>query len=280
MNIHNLLRAATRVLFVSFITWLVIHLFFFQAFHVPSASMNNSLKEGDYILVSKLACGPRVSITPLSLPFSNGNYFLDWIQLPYMRLPGYSDIRHNDVLVFNYPVEINLPVDERKPYVKRCVALPGDLLLVDSGCVYINERSLPIAGAVVESSLAKRDFYNPNYFPNNARYKWNLDYFGPLKVPSKGDSVLLSTDNIVLYKKIIETYEHNKLEERKGSFYINGVLRKAYVFKMNYYFMMGDNRHNSIDSRLWGFLPEDHIIGRASLILYSKTPGGSFTFIR
>ncbi len=182
MNSFVLLQKITKFLFYSFITWLVIHLFFFQAFHVPSDSMNKRLTEGDYILVSKLAYGPRTTITPLAVPFSTGRYFLDWIQLPYLRLPGYSSIKQNDVLVFNYPVELNLPVDERQPYVKRCIALPGNQLLIDSGQIFIDGKLMQEKDSLVKMEITKKDFYNPNYFPNNSKYKWNLDHFGPLAV--------------------------------------------------------------------------------------------------
>jgi signal peptidase I len=167
------------------------------------------------------------------------------------------------------PTENKLPVDERTLYIKRCVALPGDMFKMDSSALYINgikqSECVPITGYKVSS----KDSYNPNFFPNNSRFKWNLDYFGPVTIPKKGDSVKLDLDNIDLYSKIISMYERNSLEIKNQEVFINGQKTSSYTFKMNYYFVLGDNRHNSIDSRYWGFVPEDHIIGKASMILHA-----------
>ncbi len=121
----------------------------------------------------------------------------------------------------------------------------------------------------IQISSEEAGKWNPDIFPFNSAYKWNRDNFGPLYIPRKDVPINLDTKNIVLYKRLIRIYEGNDLEVKDGKIFINGTATNSYTPKMNYYWMMGDNRHNSQDSRFWGFVPEDHIVGKAEFIWLS-----------
>jgi signal peptidase I len=267
-----------QIVFWSMILWLFAHIFIFQTSLIPTPSMKPTLNEGDYIIVNKLAYGPRIPITPLSLPI--GNTYLDWIQLPYMRIPGYSSVKHNDVIVFNYPMDDDLPIDERKGYVKRCVGLPGDTIKMKNGSLSINDEKITEPSTIFHKYIIDSSIYSPAYFPNRSEIKWNADNFGPLYIPEKGKNILLTKKNITLYQRVIEKYENNILKIKNDSVFINDNYRMTYTFKMNYYFVMGDNRSNSVDSRFWGFVPEDHLIGKASYILSTSSASLKFTGIK
>jgi signal peptidase I len=114
---------------------------------------------------------------------------------------------------------------------------------------------------------------SPYLFPYVGAENWTVDDYGPMWIPKKGASIQLTPDNVIRYKRCIATYEGNKFEEKNGQYFINDQAATSYTFKMNYYWMMGDNRHNSLDSRFWGFVPEDHIVGKASLIWFSYDNG-------
>ena len=358
----------------------LIRMFFFEAYTIPTSSMEKSMMVGDYLFVSKVAYGPKLPNTPLSVPFTHHTLpftastkaYSEAIQWPYKRIAGTTTLKRDDIVVFNFPAGdtvivgrenpdyyaqvretakgfrfqypdmsmqealknardyirssfevIARPVDKRENYIKRCVGIPGDKIELRHRQLYVNgemadnpeklqyvyevrtngtrlnKLKLQDIGLAYDDMVGDESYYElpltlemveklkkfPNVvsvtpfeetmpkadvFPfDTLNYPWNVDNFGPLYIPKKGDRLELNLRTLPLYERIIHAYEGNDLQVKDSVIYINGRPADSYTVQMDYYWMMGDNRHCSADSRYWGFVPEDHIVGKAYFIWLS-----------
>lgn len=322
---------------------------FVEAFVVPTSSMENTILVGDYLFVSKFHYGPRTPRTPLQIPLTHQKIwgteipsYLEWIELPSYRLPGLRNVERGEPVVFNIPPKklsdgIERPIDLKTYYVKRCVAIPGDVFEIKDKQIIVNGqplmnptnmkfsyfvtareeinprhfeklnlttenyyraghtedqrviyrmfltekqreemRKLPFIVSVAPDTSAS-DHPNAAIFPESKSNSWNEDNYGPLVIPAKGMKMMVNDSMLNVYGEIIKLYEgHEDVVMDEGSLRVDGKQVDVYTFTQDYYFMMGDNRHNSLDSRFWGFVPEDHILGKPLFIWMSVNSEADF----
>ncbi len=339
------------VVAATLIRWLIM-----EAYTIPTPSMENSLLVNDFLFVSKFHYGTRTPRTPLQIPlthqkiwFTNIPSYLDWIQLPSYRLPGISHVKREDVVVFHVPrIEennydimydrqnwVDYPVDLKTNYIKRCVAVSGDVLEIKDKQLIINGTPLKnpeklrfkyrvvskekINARNIEALGLDGDDYGGPTMDNEAKAhydmyltaeqlekvkalpyilsvgfeedggeaprfpfskyteKWTGDNYGPLTIPKEGMKIAINDSTLSIYGTTITGYDLNKdAKVENGKLIIDGKEVTEYTFKQDYFFMMGDNRDNSLDSRYWGFVPEDHIVGKGFFIWLSIDKYGSF----
>lgn len=231
---------------------IVLRVFFIEMYNIPSSSMEPTLIPGDFIMVSKMSYGPR--LLKLRKFFKEG-------KIEYTQMKGWSKVKKGDVFVFNWPAYYTLKGDNPNIYslvvVKRCFGLPGNTVMLNRP----NSNK----------GLYRNGMPKPNLFPHDTTLNWTLEQYGPLWIPQKGASMQLNAKNAWHYKDVM-LYEGYDLKTSRDSVFLNGQFKTSYTFKNNYYFMLGDNFYGSEDSRYWGLVPENNIIGKAVLILISKDP--------
>ena len=348
----------------------LIRFFFFEAYTIPTPSMEGSLMVGDFLFVSKLHYGVRTPKTPLQVPLTHQKIwgtdlpsYSTLLDLPIKRLPGFSEVKQGDAVVFNVPNYLpdgDAPVDLRTYYIKRCIGTPGNTLEIRDTQVYINGKPMENPARMQHEYLLKvKETLNDEFFDkyditngvdatgqSNANwqevqlttqdssvvglhdyvvntyssnieefkklksfvgveilkapkgtpdgedsmtkddastamfgrsYVWNKDNYGPLLIPKEGSTIQLDSVNVDKYKYVIKYYEGNKNVVINGyTISIDGKIIRSYTFKQDYYFMMGDNRHHSADSRYWGFVPADHVVGKAVFVWMSLDPNKSW----
>lgn len=278
---RRLLYISINLLYVFCILLLVFivgRIFVFASYKIPSDSMNPTLIKGDYIWVWKGVPGPRIF-----------NVFkaIRKEEVKIKRVPGFRKIRRNDVLVFNYPyadftdsVTLNLTTF----FIKRCIALPGDTLAIQEGFYEINGRRGQAGLLLAQRKLAKRaaeSWSERNYHCfRREGIDWTLHRFGPIYVPAAGDSIAVNASNIAIYRNLIRWERGETVKIQPDSVWLEGKPLTFYRFLKNYYFMGGDNMESSQDSRYWGLLPEEYIVGQAVYIWKSVDGYGDWRWNR
>lgn len=303
---------------------LVVFTFIIQPFVVPTPSMASTVEPGDRIWVSKLHYGVQTPST-IAIPFTD--IYVPGVELPSVRLPGFSSIQRDDIVVLHYPLGAE-PRDRKQRWLKRVVGLPGETLRIEDKTVYVDDVALPSiekmqyhwdvmptdgrvrlsearlkeagvdeivatghpaivrveATEAVAKSLETWTYVtevkphittNPAYsdvlFP--AGQGFTPDNYGPILTPTAGLTVELTDETWKLYERTITVYEEQDVQRvADGTFVREGQPITSYTFQQNYYFLMGDNRDNSEDSRFFGFVPENHIVGKAVSLFYSLDP--------
>jgi signal peptidase I len=236
--------------------------FIVQNTRIPTGSMEDTILVGDFVLVNKFIYG---SSSPRFIPFTN-------VPLPYFTLPALREPKRKDIVVFEFPGNKDqMHADDwGVQYVKRCIGLPGDTIQIIDKVVFVNHKQFWIPPNILylNPQVKPAGYVDPDIFPKGTL--WNSDNYGPLIVPKKGWTIPLSLNNIEQWRTIIDREYGERVVKVEGDkITIQGKPVTSYTFKKDYYFMMGDNRDDSLDGRYWGFVPRDAVVGEAFIILFS-----------
>jgi signal peptidase I len=256
------LIAYGKTILITLCAALVLKLFVVEAYRIPSTSMENTLQVGDFLLVNKLAYGLH---TPRRIPFTSTS-------LSPFTLPLFRSVHRGDVVVFEFPGNRNeVKPSESVNYIKRCIGLPGDTIEIRLGTVFVNgiETNFPSQGRRTIHAANNSIRHDPEMFPEGSAF--SDVHYGPVVVPKRGDSINLDPATYSQWHIFVEREEH-AIHFSTDSILIDGKALSSYRVQQNYYFVLGDNRDNSMDSRYWGFVPADHLIGEALFIYWSWDP--------
>lgn len=263
------MKRLLKILISLLILALILKTFIIDAYKIPTGSMKNTLLEGDFLLVNKVAYS---FATPNQIPFLGS-------RLARMELISTGKPAFNDVVAFEIPADYYDPNSkEYSILIKRIIGLPGDTIEIKDQILYINHKIYRNPSFIkLNLNEAPLENINKNLFPYNG--KWSLENYGPIVIPKKGMTVELNPKSILFWQNAINADYGKKVVSVEGTVVnINNLPFREYVFEKDYYFVLGDNRKNSIDSRYFGYVPEEWIIGRAFMIYWSQMPVQSSGF--
>ena len=251
-----------RELGIVLVSVLILNSFVLASFEVPTGSMEDTVMTGDFLFVNKFIFGGS---TPYSIPFTS-------IRVPHIRVPGFRSVERGDVIVFDWPGERDMKTKPPQTwYLKRCIGLPGDTIVISNRIVTVNgevfqnppdlkfQRSEPLPAGIPRGVLFPRGSVS------------NEDNYGPIVVPKKGMIIPLTPENFFIWEVFIIREGHNAVLS-SGKVVIDGNETNEYVVERDYAFGMGDNRDDSLDSRFWGFIPMEDIIGTPMIVYWSWDP--------
>jgi signal peptidase I len=249
---------------------LFIQSFFIQGYSTPTGSMLNTILIGDKMFFNQFLYGGS---TPRFIPFTE-------IKLPYWQLPAIREPRRNDIVNFEFPgFRDEIEPSTKVQYLKRIVGQPGDVIEVKDKVLFVNGQGFfkPPNMQFADRNIQPKGRPDSEIFPRGSM--WSRDNYGPLKIPSKGDVITLSKDNYLHWDTFIKREGHKIEMKPDGKIFIDGNETTTYTVQRNYYFMMGDNRDNSLDSRYWGFVPRENVVGKAWFVYFywnSEIPFSDF----
>ncbi len=243
--------------------FIILNSFVFASFVVPTGSMEDTVLAGDFLFVNKFVYGGS---TPRHIFYTN-------VRIPYLTIPGFRNVRTGDVIVFEFPgLRDEVQPEEFHYYLKRAVALSGDTVEIRDRVLYVNGEQAPRPQYMRTSARSPlpANQADPRIFPKGK--PWNEDNYGPLYIPGEGDTLHLSEDNFEGWQVFIQREGTEARMLADGTIEINGKKADHYIVQRDYMFGLGDNRNNSLDSRYFGLIADDMLIGSPMIVYLSWDP--------